>query len=163
MTASDPELAARYNSVLRFLRRRVRNGDVAKDLTQQVFADAAASTARHGGSADPGLLFTIAKRRLIDERRKRQNDLPLGDGVHDGVATSGIAQAHLACVVSAALSRLDQHHREVVVLKLLRGLSFAEIAEIAEIVGASEAACKMRLQRGLEHLRDDLERSGIQP
>jgi len=38
-------------------------------------------------------------------------------------------------------------------MKLLRGLSFAEIAAH---VGVGEAACKMRFARGLEALRDRL-------
>ena len=45
-------------------------------------------------------------------------------------------------------------------MKLLRGMSFAEIAKR---VGATEAACKMRFARGLESVRDELEREGIEP
>jgi len=47
-----------------------------------------------------------------------------------------------------------------VVLKQLRGLSFADIAAR---VGATEEACKMRFARGLEALRRDLEREGLEP
>ena len=59
-----------------------------------------------------------------------------------------------------ALGRLPASQREVVVLKQLRGLSFADIAAR---VGASEEACKMRFARGLEALRRDLEREGLEP
>jgi DNA-directed RNA polymerase specialized sigma24 family protein len=48
----------------------------------------------------------------------------------------------------------------VIVLKLLRGLSFAEIG--AE-VGVSEAAAKMRFKRALEALREELIERGIEP
>ena len=48
----------------------------------------------------------------------------------------------------------------MVCLKLLEGCSFAEIAGL---VGTSEAAAKMRFQRGLAAVRRDLERQGIQP
>jgi DNA-directed RNA polymerase specialized sigma24 family protein len=43
-------------------------------------------------------------------------------------------------------------------LKLLQGVSFAEIARR---VGASEAACKMRFARGLESVRDELQKAGL--
>jgi RNA polymerase sigma-70 factor (ECF subfamily) len=63
-----------------------------------------------------------------------------------------------AQVVSQAIDRLDPIQRDVVVLKLLRGLSFGEVAEV---VGATEAACKMRFRRGMDRLRDDLEKRGV--
>jgi DNA-directed RNA polymerase specialized sigma24 family protein len=42
----------------------------------------------------------------------------------------------------------------------LQGLAFAEIAER---IGATEAACKMRFARGLESVRDELRRAGVGP
>ena len=45
-------------------------------------------------------------------------------------------------------------------LKLIEGCSFAEIASL---IGVSEAAAKMRFQRGLAAVRRELERQGIQP
>jgi DNA-directed RNA polymerase specialized sigma24 family protein len=45
-------------------------------------------------------------------------------------------------------------------MKLIEGCSFAEIASL---VGATEAAVKMRFQRGLRALREDLELQGIGP
>jgi DNA-directed RNA polymerase specialized sigma24 family protein len=45
-------------------------------------------------------------------------------------------------------------------MKLLQGLSFTEIAGH---VGATEAACKMRFARGLESVRDQLEKEGVTP
>jgi len=55
---------------------------------------------------------------------------------------------------------LPAGRREVVVLKLLRGLSFAEIG--VEL-GLSEAAAKMRFMRALRQLRADLTERGIEP
>jgi RNA polymerase sigma-70 factor (ECF subfamily) len=67
----------------------------------------------------------------------------------------GVARA-----LRGALAALPEQQRRVVVLKLLEGRSFAEIART---VGATEAACKMRFARGLEAVRDELEREGISP
>ena len=49
---------------------------------------------------------------------------------------------------------------QVVLLKLVRGLTFAEIGVE---VGLTEAAAKMRFVRALEQLRADLSERGIEP
>ncbi len=68
--------------------------------------------------------------------------------------------ADVAESLRRALRKLPEAQRRVVVLKLLEGRPFAEIARL---VGTSEAASRMRFMRGLERLRDELEREGITP
>jgi DNA-directed RNA polymerase specialized sigma24 family protein len=48
----------------------------------------------------------------------------------------------------------------VVVLRLLEGWRFTEIASK---VGATEEACRMRFMRGLEQLRKEFEKEGLNP
>ena len=60
----------------------------------------------------------------------------------------------------SALDRLPARQREVVVLKLWRGVPFAEIARL---VGTSEEAARMRFSRGLATLRAVLTEEGIDP
>jgi DNA-directed RNA polymerase specialized sigma24 family protein len=55
---------------------------------------------------------------------------------------------------------LPTGQRQVVVLKLLRGLSFAQVGNE---LGLSEAAAKMRFVRALRELRADLTERGIEP
>jgi RNA polymerase sigma factor (sigma-70 family) len=66
----------------------------------------------------------------------------------------------VAGVLCAALGTLAEAQRSVVVLRLLEGLSFAEIG--AQL-GASEAACRVRFMRGLEQLRIEFEKEGLTP
>jgi DNA-directed RNA polymerase specialized sigma24 family protein len=66
--------------------------------------------------------------------------------------------ASVASAIRAALDRLPDPQRRVVVMKLLQGASFAEIASS---VGTTEAACKMRFARGLESVRDELRQAGL--
>lgn len=70
------------------------------------------------------------------------------------------ADAELATALRSALSRLAAPQREVLTLKLLRGGTFAEIAER---LGTSEAAAKMRFVRALRLLRAELIEEGVQP
>jgi RNA polymerase sigma factor (sigma-70 family) len=68
--------------------------------------------------------------------------------------------SHLASALRTAIAALPQGQRDVVVLKLIEGRSFAEISRRLH---TSPAACKMRLVRALEALRDELEKEGITP
>ena len=143
-----------YDQLYRYLRSRTRDHHRAEDLTQQVFADAAASLRETG---DPPLawLYTVAKRRFADEARKR------------GARVAPVAAAEpreygpdVAAALRLALERLPEGQRQVVVLKLLRGARFAEIGET---LGLTEAAAKMRFVRALEALRAELEGEGVTP
>jgi DNA-directed RNA polymerase specialized sigma24 family protein len=58
------------------------------------------------------------------------------------------------------VAELPESQRQVVVAKLWEGRS---LAEIAGRLGTSEAACKMRLARGLAQLRDRLKEEGVEP
>jgi RNA polymerase sigma factor (sigma-70 family) len=57
--------------------------------------------------------------------------------------------------LSAALQRLPQRQREVVVLRYLVGLSEIQVAEVLDI---SHGTVKTHLRRGLAGLRKDLDR-----
>src|SRR5919201_1506948 len=149
--------------IYRYLRRRTKSSDQAEELTQQVFADAAITLSRMeaGPGSMLGLLYTIARRRFADEARRNGHygdQVPLDD-VDDELAAPEYG-SDLAHAIRAAIAQLPDEQRRVVCLKLLEGCSFAEIASL---IGGSEAAAKMRFQRGLAAVRRDLERQGIQP
>jgi RNA polymerase sigma-70 factor (ECF subfamily) len=151
-----------YREILRFVRRRVGSSDVAEDITQEVFTQAAETLARSATSAPPTLawLYTVARRRLIDEaRRRRLETVPL-ELVGDPEDRSGIYGGALTRALAASLSRLPEAQRRVVVMHLLEGRSFADIGEV---LGAGEDACRMRFMRGLKQLRIDLEKEGLHP
>jgi RNA polymerase sigma factor (sigma-70 family) len=143
-----------YDQVYRYLRWRTHDHHRAEELTQQVFADAAASL-RETGGPELAWLYTVAKRRFADEARKRVSELsPARD------AESLEYGADVAAALRTALGKLPDGQRQVVVLKLLRGARFAEIGET---LGLTEAAAKMRFVRALEALRSELEQEGVTP
>jgi RNA polymerase sigma factor (sigma-70 family) len=145
-----------YGQVYRYVRRRTGDHDRAEELTQQVFADAAASL-RETGSPTLAWLYTVAKRRFADEvRRNARGALAIAEVP----AETREYGATLAAALSAALARLPEAQRQVVVLKLIRGARFAEIGHV---LGVSEAAAKMRFVRALEALRAELEQEGVEP
>ena len=157
------ELAFRrhHAQIYRYLRRRTGDPEQAADLTQEVFADAAAALTRTDRAPDSMLawLYTIAQRRFADEARRRQRSVEavaLNDALDE--LPSPDYGTDLAQALRESISRLAPSQQQVVSMKLLRGFSFFEIANECE---TSEAAAKMRLQRALSTLRADLEQQGI--
>ena len=143
----------RYSAeVYRFLLRRTRNHCDAEELTQQVFADATSALSR----SDPprsmrGWLYAVAERRLIDEVRRRKRAATFVDAATPelGNTAEDTMQA-----LEDAVDRLPDLQRRVVVMRVVEGRTYAEIAQA---LGCNEAACKMRLSRALRHLRDELD------
>jgi len=149
--------------IYRYLRRRTKSSDQAEELTQQVFADAALTLSRMDASPASlvGLLYTIARRRFADEARRnshRGERVPF-DEIDDELPAREYS-SDVAHAIHEAIAQLPDEQRRVVCLKLIEGCSFAEIASLTD---ASEAAAKMRFQRGLAALRTELERQGIEP
>jgi RNA polymerase sigma factor (sigma-70 family) len=150
-----------YEHVYRYVRRRTGDHDRAEDLTQQVFAEAVAGL-RDSPSPPLAWLYTVARRRFTDEARRdavarRVNGLRIAT---DETQESWEYGSNVGNALASAIERLAAGQREVVVLKLLRGASFAEIGGR---LGISTEAAKMRFTRALEALRSDLEKEGLRP
>lgn len=152
-----------HDELLRFVRRRTSSDEEAEEVTQSVFAQAAArlDPLKQGDAPVLAWLYTVAQRRLIDEARRRSRrgqPLPL----HEVEAESEDRRygGEVARVLRVALESLPKQQRDVVVLRLIEGRDFKEIASLR---GSTEAACKMRFLRGLAAVRDVFEQEGIEP
>jgi RNA polymerase sigma-70 factor (ECF subfamily) len=157
--AAEGAFRRHYQDVYWFLRRRIRDPHRAEELTQDVFAAAAAGLpdAREGDPPVLAWLYTVARRRFVDETRRQRRearvDLPETRGSTD-------YGPFVARALRDALGQLPRGQSRVIVLKLLRGFTFAEIGHE---VGLTEAAAKMRFRRALEALREELIERGIEP
>ncbi len=161
MSQDDDPVAEAFREhggrVYRFLLRRTGDHHQAEELAQRVFADAAASLAKARPESILGWLYAVAERRFVDELRRRRlaADLP-ADPPRSAIELDYGPEA--ARAIKRSIDRLDLAAREVVVMKLLEGRPFAEIART---IGTSEAAAKMRYSRALAALRVYLEAEGI--
>jgi RNA polymerase sigma-70 factor (ECF subfamily) len=154
---SERAFRRHYAEIYRFVRRRTRDEHHAEELTQQVFADAAASL-RCDGRPPIAWLYAVAKRRFADAaRRDSRRRASFAEPQPEAAQEYGPS---VAAGLRSAFARLPSTQRDVVVLKLLRGASFAEIAVA---VGISEEAARMRFSRALRSVRADLEKEGIEP
>jgi RNA polymerase sigma factor (sigma-70 family) len=149
--------------VYRFLLRRTGDHHDAEELTQRVFVEAAVALQHRAVKPDStlGWLYAIAERRFIDDIRRRASArrgvsrLRPSEEAPDLVYGREISRA-----LRAAIGRLPEDQRRVVILKVLHGLPFAEIA--AQL-GVSEGACKMRLSRAVAQIKQDLGNEGLGP
>lgn len=151
-----------YGSVFRFVRRRVASREEAEDLTQEVFEAALAALAheRLEGELRLPWLYTVAERRLIGRWRRSHRTVSLESEDVAAVPGNESYGSRVSSALLFGLRDLPEGQREVVVLKLFRGLAFGEIASR---LGISEEACRMRLSRALGALRDHLEAEGVEP
>ncbi len=156
----DRAFRAHYGQVYRFLRRRTGDDSRAEDLAQQVFADAAAALPDFGPDAPSPLawLYTVARRRFVDEARRRSREAAVATS-YDGAVPAEYGE-ELTGLLVAAFARLPEEQRTLLEMKLLRGARFSEIATS---LGITEGATKMRFTRALAALRADLEREGVSP
>lgn len=159
---SAESLPDSYRKVLRFARRRVGSIEDAEDVTQEVYANVATALNGRGAEA-PTLawLYTVTKRRLADEARRgrRSHSIPL-ELVEEPATVRAEYGSEVATALSAGLSSMPEGQRRVVVGRLLQGRTFAELGQE---MGTSEEACRMRFMRGLQHLRDEFIREGLEP
>ena len=106
-------------------------------------------------------LFSIAARVRLDELRRRYGlrEDTGAEAVEQAAekaqpeATDPAVAADIKSRVAAALERLPESQRVVVHLHRFEGLTFGEIAEI---LGTSEGAVKLRAFRAYAALRDEL-------
>jgi len=143
-------------AVFQFLLRLVRDPEQAKDLTQATFLSfvGARRRFRRGCRVAPWL-FAIAGNAARDALRRRtrrpESAVPEGGFTPEPPAGPELAGAGVLRLVHEALEQLPAGQREAVILHRLFGLSFAEIAEE---LGTTVGAAKVRAHRGDQRLRE---------
>jgi RNA polymerase sigma-70 factor (ECF subfamily) len=143
-----------------FLLRHLRDRARADDLLQITWLHVhRARDTFHDGERFAPWLYTIANNARRDEGRRRSRDH--GDLTREGTlpeppqeAAPDSADAQL---VQAALAKIPDQYREVIVLHRWHDLGFGEIARV---LGTSEGAIKLRAHRGYLALREALKELG---
>src|SRR6266487_2441056 len=160
------ELVGRHLNLVYSAALRQVNGDahLAQDVAQTVFADLArkaASLARRPiltGWLYTSALFAAAKAVRTERRRHtREQEAHLMNQLLCDAAPDPDWEK-LRPVLDAAMLELNETDREAV---LLRYFDNRPHAEIADRLGLSENAARMRVDRALEKLRTLLVRRGV--
>jgi RNA polymerase sigma-70 factor (ECF subfamily) len=148
-----------HDGILAFLVHRIHDRERAEELANDVFVELIVRLDSVEGDALPSWLYMVAERRAIDDLRRRtlRPTSSLGDAA-ENVPARVSAEPAFAETVSCAIRPLPPTQRHVLLLHLVRGLSFAEIATELD---TSEPACRMRFRRAVEAVRGALRAQGF--
>jgi RNA polymerase sigma-70 factor (ECF subfamily) len=153
--------------VARFATGRLGDPEKAEDVTSETFEAVCRNLRSYRAGTDfEAWLFTIAHRRVADHfrRRYRRHEVALDEASSpaDGgpalpgtlPAVAGPEEAVLAAErraeVAGAFRRLRPDQQEVLALRVLGGLS---AAQVGEVLGKSEGAVRVAQHRALQSLR----------
>ena len=118
------DLSVVYDKLYRYCFYRVRNTAAAEDITQEAFLKFYGQKQEVGSDADMAYLYTIAKHLCVDYfRRKQPVELP-----ESAPTTDFAAQSDLSLTLEAALGKLSEDKREIIVLRYIGGLSVGAVA-----------------------------------
>jgi len=155
--AFDPLYERYIDRVYAYLRARTTTLEDAADLTQQVFMHALAALPRYRDGSFAAWLFRIARNAAVDAHRRRRATVPwdlLPEALHP--LAEDDAEAHLLARearerVRFLVAALPPDKRELLALRYAARLS---TAEIAAVIGKSEAATRQQLSRVLHALQE---------
>ncbi len=151
-------LYERYiDRVYAYLRARSATPEDAADLTQQVFTHALAALPRYRAGSFAAWLFRIARNAAVDAHRRRRATVSwdlVPEALHpvaedDAEARLLAREARLR--VRRLVAGLPPDKREQLALRYAARLS---TAEIAAVLGKSEAATRQQLSRVLRALQE---------
>jgi RNA polymerase sigma-70 factor, ECF subfamily len=124
----------------------------ADDVTQNVFISAWTKlNSLRDPAAFSGWIVRIARNAAEDHRRREHDTMQLDV---DYAAKSRQAEAAEAAQALATIRSLPEAYRETLMMRLVEGLSGAEIAERT---GLTEGSVRVNLHRGMQMLREALE------
>ena len=155
------QLVERHSkSLIYFLRNRV--GNEAEDLSQEVWTKVSRGLVKYESQGTfKGWLFQIARRTVIDHRRKKNSKLEVVNlqvdvSRNDHPETQVIA-SQLSLAVSRQIDLLAPEVAEVLRMRISDGLPFREVAKRQ---GVPLNTALSRMHRGLSQLRATLIESG---
>ena len=150
-------LYAQYSSkVMGYIHARVRNRADAEDLCSDVFE----KVQRKMGDFDPSKasvstwIFTITRNTVIDYyRRTRPTEEPDENLADNTEIDEGLLNSESLSELAGALRALPEEMRDIIVLRYYDG---KPLTEIAEMMGLSYGAVKLRHQSALAKMRKAL-------
>jgi RNA polymerase sigma factor (sigma-70 family) len=145
---------------------RLQGASDADDLTNEVFLGVFTSIGTFAGDEEQfrSWVFTIAHRRLTDDRRRRGRRPMIADtAVEDAVEPGGDVEDEALQLLGTQRVRslaegLAPDQRDVVLLRMVGGLT---VDQVAETLGKSPTAIKALQRRAVGALRRLFEREGV--
>jgi RNA polymerase sigma-70 factor (ECF subfamily) len=168
-SGDDGAVAELYNAfvdkIYHYLFYRVESHEVAEDLTAEVFLRFVEGIGAYQDRNVPLLawLYQIAHARLVDHYRQKptvaiDEDLESIEFSMEDDVDSELMTAYQQRNVQAALSKLKEDQRQVLVLRFIEGYN---LQQTAEVVGKTVGAVKVIQHRALHILSQLLAQQGV--
>ncbi|HUB61552.1 MAG TPA: RNA polymerase sigma factor [Puia sp.] len=140
------------DNVYRFILKNLRREDDAKDVVQSAFEKLWKNRSSVDAVKSKSYLFTIAYHQMIDHLRKEKR-IELRSAFREEAIVSDRPVHPLKKTLEAALARLNETQRSLVLLKDYEGYSYLEIGQIT---GLTESQVKVYLHRARIQLKNYL-------
>lgn len=153
MTHSEyNQVVQQYSDHLyRFLRKSLKDEDVALDLVQDTFETLWLNRDQVNKESAKSWLFKVGYRRMIDYIRKQKNQVQLDAGEVRSMSVSGENYRGLKSLIDKALTQLNETQRTTILLRDYEGYDYRSIGEI---MGMSESSVKITLFRARQKIKN---------
>ena len=145
-------------SIYRYVYSRVGGTHEAEDITSQTFMAAYEALERYRERGQfSAWLFRIARSKLNDHFRRSRREVGLeaaGEVLEREDALGTLIRAEELTRIRSIISHLDEDEQELIRLRYVADLSFAEIADL---LGRREDAVKKSVYRLLARLKSQVE------
>ena len=146
-------LFERYHlRIYNFLFQMVRDKAVCDDLTQNVFYKAIRYRTSYKGGMFVSWIFKIARNIFSDyyQKQKRLQSNVVVEQLADINVESVTDQTEEIAHLYSAMEKLKMEDRELIVMNRIQGMKYDSIAEL---IGSSEGAVKVKIHRIINKLR----------
>ena len=135
--------------------------EAARDIVQETFFRILQRESKHQDGSFKSYLSTIAYNLALKEKQRLQkhrdmDNLELSDRAPDPLESVLVKERDR--VVAQVINSLEEHHRDILVLRFYGDHSYDEIAQITNL---SIGTVKSRLFYGVKKCREDLKQRGI--
>ena len=139
--------------VFLFLLSKTNNEDIAEELTQETFFQAVQCIDKFkGNSSILTWLCGIAKNVWLKDLRKRQKTVSIEDNIPEITNKEHMDVQWEQKEILQLIHGMDEPVREVMYLRLISNLTFAEIGEI---IGKTENWTRVTFYRGKQKLKEE--------
>ena len=140
------------DNVYRFIVKNLRHEEDARDVVQTAFEKMWVNREQIDPEKCKSYLFTVAYHQMIDHLRKIKR-IHLKEEFNENTRVSDRSVNNARKIIEAALSRLPETQRSLVLLKDYEGYSYEEIGKIT---GLNESQVKVYLHRARLQLKNYL-------
>ena len=140
------------DNVFRFIVKNLRHEEDARDVVQTAFEKLWINRAVVDNAKSKSYLFTVAYNQMIDHLRKVKR-VYLRDEFNEDAKVYHRHINNAKAILEAALNKLSETQRSLVVLKDYEGYSYEEIGRIT---GLNESQVKVYLHRARIQLKNYL-------